>query len=174
MRTEIIERKLYKFEELSEEGKEKAIEKLYDINIDYDWWDSVYEDAKNIGLKIEEFDIDRGAYCKGKFIESAEECAHKIIDDHGESCETYKTAEEYLKQRDIMVNTAEKDENGELIDEYELDNELDDLDREFLKSLCEDYRIMLQHEYEYLTSEEAIKETIEANEYEFTENGELA
>jgi predicted transcriptional regulator len=32
---------------------------------------------------------------------------------------------------------------------------------------------MLQKEYEYLTSEEAIIETIEANEYEFTEKGEM-
>ena len=30
-----------------------------------------------------------------------------------------------------------------------------------------------EKEYEYLTSEEAIQETIEANEYEFTEDGEL-
>ena len=39
-------------EKLSDKAKQKAIEKFYDINVDYDWWDSVYEDAKNIGLKI--------------------------------------------------------------------------------------------------------------------------
>ena len=32
---------------------------------------------------------------------------------------------------------------------------------------------MLQKKFEYLQSEEAIKETIEANEYEFTANGKL-
>jgi len=32
---------------------------------------------------------------------------------------------------------------------------------------------MLQKEYEYQMSDEAIIETIEANEYEFTENGKL-
>jgi len=32
---------------------------------------------------------------------------------------------------------------------------------------------MLQKEYEYETSEEAIVETIKANEYEFTEDGNL-
>ena len=35
------------------------------------------------------------------------------------------------------------------------------------------YRL-LEREYEYLTSDDAIKETIEANEYEFDENGNLA
>ena len=32
----------------------------------------------------------------------------------------------------------------------------------------------LKREYEYLTSKEAIKETIEANEYQFTKEGELS
>ena len=33
---------------------------------------------------------------------------------------------------------------------------------------------MLRNEYEYLTSEEAVIESIRANEYEFTEDGKLA
>ena len=57
--------------------------------------------------------------------------------------------------------------------EYGDPEDLEDLNKEFLRSLCEDYRIILQKEYEYLTSEEAIIETIEVNEYEFTEEGEL-
>lgn len=52
---------VYKFNELSEESQQKAIENLYDINVDYDWWESTHEDAKTIGLEITEFDIDRGA-----------------------------------------------------------------------------------------------------------------
>jgi hypothetical protein len=45
------------------------------------------------------------------------------------------------------------------------------LEDEFLKTLCEDYRIILSREYDYLTSEAAIIETIEANEYEFKADG---
>ncbi len=41
----------------------------------------------------------------------------------------------------------------------------------FLNSLIEDYSIILQKESEYLMSNEAIIETIEANEYEFKANG---
>ena len=31
-----------------EEVKEKAIEKNWDINVDYVWWDCTYDDAKTI------------------------------------------------------------------------------------------------------------------------------
>lgn len=172
MRT--IEVKLYKFSELSEEAQQKAIDSLYDINVFFDWWDSTYEDAERAGIKITGFDIDRGNYCEGEFIEGPEHTAHKIIDDHGQDCETYKTAEQYLKERDELINTAQKDEDGEFTDEHELDNKLDDLDAEFLKSILEDYRIILSKEWDYLTSKEAIIETIEANDYEFTEDGKKA
>ena len=83
MRT--IRTKVYKFSELSDKAKQKAIEKFYDINVDYDWWESVYEDAKNIGLKITGFDIDRASYCNGDFILSACEVAQNISNKHGET-----------------------------------------------------------------------------------------
>ena len=55
--------------------------------------------------------------------------------------------------------------------DLEIENKLDEMSEEFLKSLLEDYRIILENEYEYLTSKEAILETIEANDYEFTADG---
>ena len=174
MRRETITRTLYTFDELSETAKQKAIEKLWDINVDYEWWNGVYDDAEQVGLEITEFDLDRNRYTKGNFIESAEETAHSIVDNHGEQCETYKTAQSYLKERDNLIDNWPKDEDEELENEYELDGKLDDLDSEFLKSILEDYSISLQKYYDYLTSEEAIKETINANEYEFTEDGEIA
>ena len=48
-----------------------------------------------------------------------------------------------------------------------------ELEEDFNKSLAGDYLKMLKDEYEYQSSEEAIIETIEANEYEFTADGEL-
>ena len=156
MRT--IRTKVYKFDELTQTAKDTVIQKLSDINVDYDWWESTYEDAKNAGLQINSFDIDRGSYCKGEFIQDADYCAEKILQEHGNTCETYKTAANYMEERSKLN-----------IDEQE--DELSDLDSEFLKSICEDYRIMLSNEYDYLTSEKAIIETIQANEYEFTADG---
>ena len=54
-----------------------------------------------------------------------------------------------------------------------IEHGLQALEAEFLKSILEDYSIILQKEYEYLTSREAVEETIEANDYHFTENGNL-
>ena len=164
----IIETKVYKFDELPEDIKEKAIENLYDINVDYEWWQFIYEDAEQIGLEITEFDIDRASYCKGKFTLSAEEVAANIIKDHGKDCETFKTASSYLKEHDPIFSEYFNTEDSKLEDK------LLELEDEFLKSLCEDYRIILSNEYEYLTSKEAIIETIKCNNYEFTEYGELA
>ena len=166
--------KVYSLDELTADAREQAVENLYDINIGYEWWEFTFEDASNIGLKIEEFDIDRGSYVKADFTEDACFTAHKIIDEHGETCETYKTASVFLADRDTIINGAEKDENGDFIDEYKLDEELDEIESEFLKSISEDYRIILSNEYDYRASEKAIIETIKANEFEFTEDGKLA
>ena len=170
---EIRQYKVYKFAELSEKEKEKAISKFRDCHLDYYWWDHVYEDAKEAGLKIEEFYLDRNRHAEGRFIESARECAQKIVENHGPDCETFKTASAFLKERDEIVEQAPKDEDGEFVSEFELDEKLDDCEAEFLKSILEDYSIMLQKECEYLQSDEAIIETIEANDYDFTENGKI-
>lgn len=167
MRT--IRTKVYKFNELNETAQEKAIEKLYDINVYYEWWESIYEDAENIGLKITGFGIERGSYCDGDFIFDAENVAKTIISEHGTECETFKTASNFLKEYapkcEVWWNSDESN--------YDIENELEELKENFLKSLLEDYRIMLQQEYEYQTSKEAIIETIEANEYEFTQDGRM-
>lgn len=154
--------KLYKYEELTEKAKQKAIENLWDINVDYEWWDSVYEDAANIGLKITSFDIGRSNSIEGEFEESPGYVITKILSEHGEGTETYKTA---LRYRDTEWEFV--DEDGDY------DGENEDAISEFLHDLLEDYLVMLRNEYEYLTTKEAIEETIIANEYEFTEDGKL-
>ena len=45
MRTITTVKTVYSFDELGEDAQEKAIENLYDLNIDYDWWEFVFEDA---------------------------------------------------------------------------------------------------------------------------------
>lgn len=174
MRTDTVKTKVYQFSELIDEAKETAFEKLYDINVDYEWWDSIYDDAENIGIKITEFDIDRGSYCRGDFILDAEDVANKIIENHGKSCETWNTANEFI----AVFEQGKKDH--ESANDYDPDYELfiesgyyEEIIVEFRLSILEDYRIILQKQFEYLTSEEAIIDTIEANEYEFTADGKL-
>lgn len=161
MRESII--KVYTFSELSEKAKRLAINNFSDINVGYKWWESGYEDAENIGLKIEEFD-----YVKAEFIEGPIDCIQKIFKEHGSQCDTYQTAMVY--EADLLKAQKNLDKEDTTVEEEEW---FLSISKEFLRDLSNDYRIMLRKEYEYLTSEEAIIETIEANEYEFTEDGKL-
>jgi hypothetical protein len=180
MRIKTTETKVYTWNELTDERKEKALSKLYDLNTDHEWWDSVYEDAEQVGIKITSFDLDRNRYAKGKFITNAVEVAEAIVGNHGPDCETHKTAREFLDTLTPMIDFRDNfaDDDNTTEEEYKAfdDNadKIEELEEEFLKSILEDYSIMLQKECEYLSSEEAIVETIKANEYEFDENGNIA
>ena len=171
MRTETTTRTLYKFDELSDSAKDKALDNCRYYEVDHGWWEQTYEDASEVGIKITSFDINRASYCKGD-IPDTEQTAHNIVDNHGEACDTYRVAAAYLKERDEAIDLAPK--AMEIDDEYELDEKLDELGEEFTKAILEEYLSMLRKDYEYLTSDEAVKEMIEANEYEFTEEGERA
>lgn len=160
-----VEIKLYEFSELSEEAKERVLSEHWDINIGFEWWDGVYEDAEQIGLKITGFNLDHKSI-SGQFINSAPETAESILLNHGKMCETYKTAKLFL---DDLNELTGKYPNIEDCPE----DAIEALEDDFIQSLLEDYRIMLDNEYEYKTSDEAIIETIEANEYVFTEDGEI-
>jgi len=176
MREDTTITKVYPFNELTDEAKQAVLCELASVNVDHEWWDGEYEDAKNVLLKLTEFDLDRNRHCKGEFIENAKDTAQKIIEDHGDMCGTFQTAKGYLEDRRKLVEKYSGGINTQIVaedNEYEFDNDCEELDADFLRSILEDYSIMLQKQYEYLTSEEAIVETIEANKYEFTEDGKL-
>lgn len=142
---------LYKFEELDKDVQQKVIETLADINVDYGWWQWVYEDAAQIGLEITTFEI--GRYLEGNFEDSAEETARLITENHRQMTPTHKAAVDYL--RDIRGRFDEEHEVG------------------FLRKLRRCYLAMLNDEYDYQTSREAIVERIKANDYEFTIIGKI-
>lgn len=160
MKTKTIN--LYEFDELSDQAKQRAIADNCGINVDYwEWYHSVYDDAENIGLKITGFDLDRNRHCTGKAIDDVLTIAHKIKTEHGFDTPTYKLASEFVKEY------AALDEDIDA-------GELRDFENEFLKSILEEYSILLQREYEWLTGEEAIVDSLRANEYEFLEDGSRA
>lgn len=170
----IIQLKLYQFSELPEQGKERAIADNADFNVNYNWWDMVYEDAKNIGLKITGFDLDRAHYCNAEYIHDAIYTARQITIDHGEQTDTYRIATDFQASRDLIVTTWPKDEVGEFEQADELDEALDSCEDRFLKSLCHQYLRILDNEYDHLTSDEAIADALIANEYWFTADGKMA
>jgi hypothetical protein len=145
--------KVYQYSELNEKAKEKAVNWFLDGQ-DFEFeWDCIQDDAKNIGIELTAWDY-RG-YCNGELLISAEDVIKKIIVEHGENCETYKTAKKYEHKFKDNLN----------------DDEFVELEIEFLKDILEDYRVIADNQYEYVQSEEYISECMEANEYDFLEDG---
>jgi len=157
MRT--IEVKLYEFNELSDEAKQKAIRDNSEINMHYDWWDCTHETWKEIGVRIDSFDLYK-QHVGFNNLYDYEDIAQSILSFFGEENDTYAFAKEYLEQvRKLDEESEDYDEDKEALEEefyIELENTIFD---------------WLRTEYEWLISDEAIAETLEVNEYEFTENG---
>jgi len=159
MKTKTI--KTYEFDELDAKSKGKARDWYREYGFDDRWFESTYKDASNIGFKITGFDIYRLAEVTGEFTDSASITATRIIEEHGEACDTYTTARAYLKARSMLVAVSGVDES----------EELDEVDEEFRKSLCGDYLKILRSQMEYLQSNENVDEGIRGNEYVFTQSG---
>lgn len=166
MRTETKIIEIYTFEDVqsNEELKSKVLANLSDINTRFDWWAMTFEDAKNIGLEITGFDLYRKSISYGDVLSPSEICAN-IFRDHGDDCSTYKLAEKFMDEFTPMFAQYLETEEGE--------DDLIELEEIFFKELRHEYIYILQSELEYLESEEAILEAIEANEYEFTADGKI-
>jgi hypothetical protein len=156
----------------------QVIEDNIYINVEYDWWDCTYETLKECRIKVNSFDIGRRQECEIEFLEDGYAIATSIVETFGEAMDIVKDAENFIKDRDAIVKKYGEgnDTDGysvkyEFYDEF--DEEEEDLTHEFQRELSCEILHWLRDEYEYLTSEQAIIETIEANEMEFTEEGKL-
>lgn len=155
---------VFDFDELEPTIQKKVIGMFWDINIEYEWWEPTYEGAKELGIDIHEFDLERGNYCNGEFIDvnhhvnNGKLTAELIVKELGDGCELFKLATEFLSAYDNVMTKEE-------------DDKIEDLIAEFKEKIFETYKIILKQEYDYLASKEAIIETINSNEYQFLVNG---
>jgi hypothetical protein len=196
MRT--IRIKLYKFNELSETAKQNAIEKFHDINTNYEWYDYIVDEFKS---NKDFFDItnvyfsgfsSQGDGAMFEYEGINKDFVNTIIDSLSlpnwkknilKHCAYVsgngKQSGHYYHENSCNHNIYVESDNGaqnytnieSLIDS--IAPEIEDAIIEKYKELAKDLYRNLEKEYDYLTSEEAIKETIEANEYEFTVDGKL-
>lgn len=163
-----IRTKVYKFDELNEDAKRKAINWFLNSFQDSFAWEDTKEDAKEIGLKIISLSDHREN--NGEFMYAANEVAQNILNSHGEHCNTYKTAKNFMDEWQPVFNNY-MDESHKDYESNESEGRLQDIEDEFLHSLLEDYRIMYNNQIDYEYSDEFAIETIQANEYEFTADG---
>lgn len=159
---------VYQFDELTTEGAKENARNWYRQGMyDFEWWESIYADAESIGLAITSFDLDRNRHCKGKWTTLPDygsanglHAARLITANHGAHCDTFKHARVFQQEVHLLDTEAE---------DYE--DKLDALDSEFLRTLLEEYSIMLQKEYEWMAEDAQVEDNIRANQYEFDENG---
>lgn len=163
-----ITRTVYKLSELKPKVRAKVLERYVEINTRDDWWDSTYEDAARAGIAITEFDIDYRTIKGHLNVDMADSIA-SILKDHGDTCHTYKVALEYKEHTDVHELASR------MLAEHDDDCELCDTNRTvYTNRLLACYLSMLRDEYTYQSSDEAIADTLEANDYEFTKDGEDA
>jgi hypothetical protein len=165
-----IEVTLYTFDELSDKAKEFAINEHRDINVDYDWYQCTKDEFDGLGVVIKSFDLYRRQIELDFKYNLEDVCQSFVYEFNNNSIAEY--AKRYLEAKKKLDKTYENefDEWGEC-EEYDEEREL--LNSVFIEDLEEELLSWLDSEYEYLQSDEAIAETLEANEYDFDINGKV-
>ncbi len=154
---------LYRFSELSEPAQNKAIQKHFDILTHWDWWEYIYEDAKRIGLIINEFDLYPPSI-NIRYEDDPECVANNILKECGGMTKMAELANNYLANA-AKCEVIETDD--ELIDS----DELIELNEDFLNDLAKYFLNFLNTDYEWRSSDSAIGEELEEQEFYFLEDG---
>lgn len=167
--------KVYKFSELSKTAKQKAIQWGYDLNVDYDWSELSIEGheerlkekgylnpkvmfsgfaSQGDGACFTCSDIDFRLFLDGKYKDM--EISASI---------SHNSHHYYATSTTVNLN-IEGDGLGD--DDF---SEIEQVIKDEREKLGNEIYSSLEKEYEWRTNEEQIIETIEANEYEFTQDG---
>ncbi len=143
-----IEIKAYEFNELNKKAKDKVLFDFTDINTNYDWWDIVYDEFDYLGLKINSFDIYRQRI-DIEFKNDIKDFCNNVINNWHDT-DLVDICDDYL------VNENNPNKENEVC---------------YKRLIADEVLITLTNEYHYQTSDEAIIDTIKANEYLFTNEG---
>jgi hypothetical protein len=197
MREETVTYKIFKFEELLPKAQDKALQNQRDWNVEgFEWWDATYEGFKD-DLKEKGFnDVEiffTGFWSQGdgacfdcksfdypKLIEALKD---RIPDkryhqykrfipklDIGISIETLGHHYCHSRTRKLSIeyyHAGKHHRINALVENFQ--DDLENLRLDWCNKIYHD----LEKEYEYLTSDEAIKESIEYNDLEFFETGKV-
>lgn len=177
--------KAYKFDELAGELQDLAIDNLRYINVDFDWWDTIYDDLEHQFkdcILAKQFPFINSVKIKGFRLDRNRHAQIEVDIDDVALVEACFKEHKHIKLLKILIENDYFGFNYGYYNSYgqnttpRIDKLLDELS-EFRETevddLAEAIAIQLQNEYEYLTSDEAIRETIEWNNYYFKEDGSL-
>jgi hypothetical protein len=213
-----IKTPVFKFNQLSEEAKARALDKNRDWNVDHNWWDGVYEDAIRIadclGISI---DTRKGggkepsiyfsgfssqgdgasfegsySYRKGSRTElngqapefHRDETGKKVLNENNAELHRICKALTAVQKKHFYRLEAEVTAYGhyshsgctriEVTDAEDQYRDIGDAEGEvaqLLRDFMDWIYSTLGRSYDYLTSDEAVAESLEANDVEFTAEG---
>ena len=182
---EIVRIEAYKITELESSAKERALAWLEE-GLDYEWWNSVYDDAKAVGkcLGIEINDIyfsgfyHQGSGCCFSGNYSYRKGWKKALKDYaskdndlliiGKELQSIQRRAFYSLAGEIKGNDRYWRTKIDLPwQNVEHETEINEVLRDFAHWIYKN----LQTEYEWLSSEEQLIEAAQANGYMFDENG---
>ena len=198
MRT--IERQIFRYDELSEQAQQVAIESMRDeisnVRIESDSYEyrNTLDKIENIfGVKVYDWSVNEyNSYFRFEFTHIDEETENEprlllrylnkyILPCIDNKIRYYsKTARVSRRSRILSSKRYFYCLTGCWCDEA-VDNALNNINqsvkkhlnvREFVESILEGFFEQWRNDYEYSNSDECITEDIEANNYEFYENGE--
>lgn len=180
-RVEKREYTVYKFNELSEEGKQKALDDNRQLNVDYEeWWDFLregfVEDLAKIGIDASKakfyWSLDRSMtfYMDGARISDSRKLIKKAKVTLAEL--GVKSVEEF--EGDFSgVRIETRHHGGGDASNYVEPDTSDGKLTEFLRDTLHGFWKRLDDAYLELTDDDAVAETLVANDYDFTADGKM-
>jgi len=167
---------IYKFNELSKDIQDKVIEEHHDINVDYVWYDFIIDDAKRIGINIMGFDINNNNI-KGEITKNIRKVINNIKNEYGDESNLYQIANDFQQKLSTQAHIFSEKHNLK-INDFISDEQVSEwknieknITRDFERLVLRYFLNILKKEYEYLTSREAIVDTLLAHDYDFTKEG---
>lgn len=188
---------VYPFDELSDDAKEKVIQ-WYSSDIHYEWWDFVYDDfetvAKIMGIQVGEIYFSGfwsqgdGATFEGDYsyekgsLQAIKEYAPQDAELHRIAKELQQVQKKYFYSLvanikhsghyyHSLCNIITIDDGWNFTTYQEITEDTEETIKQLLRDLMDWLYERLENEYNYLTSEENVKDSCEANEWFFTADG---
>ena len=174
---------VYSFAELSETAQERALNAFRGINVEFNWWEDSFDTIRTagglLGLEIGDIYFDTDSYCifdaHYRYVRGAVKAVKAEFPRMTDLHRVARDLQDLQRRRFYSLRcevSSQRVSNSYRCFRFGEDYECEDLG-DILDDFAHWARILLRDEAEWLTSDKAIQEVIEANEYEFTEDGKL-
>lgn len=194
----IVTTTVFTFDELDDKAKEKARDWYRTGALDYEWWDCIYEDAKNVaalmGIKIDRIGFSGfasqgdGAHVEGhySYLKGAAKAVAEYVPKDATLARIARELQDIQRRHFYRLEARVKHRGhyqhsyctditvGYSGDEYRDIGDAEEDIKAALRSFMDWVYRQLEKEYDYLMADEQVDESIRANGYEFEENGSRA